>query len=151
METPTSTPARPNGSLDDLLARAVGAESLIVPIETTPDPLPYEAWTPAMDVKETDREYVVFVDLPGMDEDDLDVAVSPVDLCVRGVREFDHDAEDAEEYIRLDRLYGPFCGSVEFALPVDPDGITAKYKRGVLKGRVPKRSEGRRLSIHVEV
>lgn len=94
-------------------------------------------WMPSFDVKITDREAVVLIDLPGVDEDDLGIEVLPGSILVRGERPFDHDQEDAEEYTSLGRPYGPFLVQTDLSCDVDPNRATAKYRRGVLRVRVP--------------
>jgi HSP20 family molecular chaperone IbpA len=54
------------------------------------------------------------------------------------VREFDLDNEDPEDYLQIKRPYGPFHIEVPLPSPVDFELATAKYKRGVLKVRMPK-------------
>jgi HSP20 family protein len=90
------------------------------------------------DVRESGSEYAIFLDVPGVDEDDLNVNWEADELVVSGNREFDHDLEDAEQFIRLERPYGPFQYRTSFQRPVVASAITAKYKRGVLKIRIPK-------------
>jgi len=91
-----------------------------------------------VDVKENGREYVAFFDLPGIDEDELHFEAGTTSLRVYVARDFDHDQEDAEEFIRLERPFGHFEATLSFANPVRLDHLTAKYRRGVLKVRVPK-------------
>lgn len=93
---------------------------------------------PLADLKLTSREVVVFIDVPGMDEDDFSIEVEKGELVVTGVRDFDHDSEDAEEFLRIERPYGRFCCRLALPCEVDFALATAKYKRGVLKVRLPK-------------
>ena len=102
-----------------------------------------QGYAPAIDVKETQKEYVLFVDLPGIEEDDIEFSWTENSLVLSGAREFDHDGEDAEDFIQIKRPYGPFMGLVEFAHAVDTNQATAKYRRGVLKIRLPKKMENR--------
>lgn len=120
--------------IQDVLAHAVGTP-LSVTQKRTEAPL---AFIPAADVKETASEFVVFVELPGIDEDGIEFVWEFNRLVVRGTRDFDHDGEDAEEYIQIERKYGAFEVSFEFKSPVDTDEATAKYRRGILKIRLPK-------------
>ncbi|HEY0867926.1 MAG TPA: Hsp20/alpha crystallin family protein [Fimbriimonas sp.] len=95
-------------------------------------------YQPPVDVKETHREVVVFADIPGMDEDDIDIAVEGEALIITGCREFDLDSEDPEEFLRIERPYGGFRCMVPLPCAIDFDLATARYKRGVLKVRLPK-------------
>lgn len=96
-------------------------------------------YLPSVDVKETWQEYAIYVDLPGIDEDALKFHWEGKSLLMSGFRDFDHDREDAEEFVRLERPYGEFQCRIDFQEEVDADQATAKYKRGVLKVRLPKR------------
>lgn len=96
---------------------------------------PYQ---PPTDVKETHREVVVFADIPGMDEDDIDISIDGGALVVSGTRDFDLDSEDPEEFVRIERPYGTFRCIVPLPAPIDFELATARYKRGVLKVRLPK-------------
>jgi len=102
-----------------------------------------ERWDfePVFDLKETMRDYVVFIDLPGIDEDTLRFQCDGRKLSVHGTREFDHDKEDAEEFTRIERPYGSFCCTITFQHKVDSNTLTAKYRRGVLRVRVSRINE----------
>jgi HSP20 family molecular chaperone IbpA len=95
-------------------------------------------WEPAYDVLGNAAEMVVIIDLPGVDEDEIVIEAKGDALKIRASREFDHDSEDAEDYARIGRLYGVFVCSVPLHDNANPHGMTAKYKRGVLKVRVPR-------------
>jgi HSP20 family protein len=96
------------------------------------------SYAPAVDLKEDRREYVVFIDLPGVDEDEISVVGFESSLRISADRDFNHDHEDAEEFIRLERPFGRFEAVLSFVNPVHWHLITARYRRGVLKVRVPK-------------
>ena len=96
------------------------------------------AWVPLGDVKESRTSITVYIDLPGIDEDELTIGCENGTLLVLGERDFDHDNEDAEEYSVIDRPYGRFRYRVAVEGALDTLNITAKYKRGVLKIRIPK-------------
>jgi HSP20 family protein len=91
----------------------------------------------AFDVKQTAKELLIIVDLPGVDEDEIAIKTSDRRIEIRAPRDFDHDSEDAEEYTALHRPYGTFACSVTLPNNADPEEMTAKYKRGVLKVRIP--------------
>ena len=95
------------------------------------------AWHALFDVKQTAAELVVLVDLPGVDEDEISIDIVGGSLEINVAREFDHDTEDAEEYTRIERPYGQFVCNVDVPPTADPDGMTARYRRGVLKVRIP--------------
>ena len=120
--------------IGEILSRALGNE---VHVHRTSPHTP-ASHTPPVDVKDAGSEFVIYVDLPGIDEDSAEFAWEGSAFTVSGNRDFDHDSEDAEEFIQLESPYGPYVCRVEFDVPIDPDQATAKYKRGVLKVRLPK-------------
>jgi HSP20 family protein len=126
-----STP-EPGRRLIDVIEQAVRTQE---PIEKPG----VQKSRPPVDVKFTHREVIVYIDLPGMDEDDIDIASNEESLIVTGVREFDLDSEDPEDFVRIERPYGAFQCVVPLPCPIDFDLATARYKRGVLKVRLPKR------------
>ena len=91
-----------------------------------------------VDVKEDELGVTVFADLPGIDEDEIHLDLEANILLISGEREFDHDNEDPDEYVVLERAYGPVKRAINVPGLLDKSGMTAKYKRGVLKVRIPK-------------
>ena len=111
---------------------------LLRPKESRPKADVGVAYTPLGDIKESRTAITVYIDLPGIDEDELTIGCENGTLVVFGERDFDHDNEDAEEYSVIDRPYGRFRYRVALEGALDTLNITAKYKRGVLKIRIPK-------------
>ena len=126
-------------SSDDGTFEAVLTRAMTPPEPTSPPAAKsnFGQWAPPIDVKIADNEIVVFADLPGVDEDHVMIEVLPDELILAGEREFDMDREDPEDYVRLDRPYGPFELHIPLPHPVDPNEATAKYRRGVLRIRLP--------------
>jgi HSP20 family protein len=91
-----------------------------------------------VDVKQAEQEVVIYADLPGIDEDDIRVDLQGNLLRISGAREFNHDAEDSEEYVQLERPFGRFVREISLIGKLDEQRVTAKYNRGVLKVRIPK-------------
>ena len=103
---------------------------------------------PNLDVTETNDAFVINADLPGIDEDDVDVSVMGNRLTVSGRREAE-DVQEGDRYVAIERSYGSFSRS--FVLPdsADLEQIQADLTNGVLRIKVPKRGEmqGRKISI----
>ncbi len=95
------------------------------------------AFNPEVDIYEDDKAIVLTVDLPAMDEKDLDVQVQDGQLTIKGERKFENE-EHKDNYHRIERRYGSFQRT--FALPdtVDDEKIVAGYDKGVLKLTLPK-------------
>jgi HSP20 family protein len=94
-------------------------------------------WIPAMDLVETDGDFVLRADLPGLTEDDVNIELEDNVLTVSGERKAEHE-ERKEGYYRLERSSGTFSRSLTLPEGVDPDGVKASFDRGVLEIRIPK-------------
>lgn len=96
------------------------------------------AWTPAVDVKETDGGIAVYVELPGIAKKDVDVSLDNHVLTVSGERRFEGEKE---RYHRIERPYGKFTRS--FRLPRDIDGgkVKASFADGILTLELPRAEE----------
>jgi HSP20 family protein len=108
------------------------------------------AWIPAVDIYETENELVAKVDLPGVNEKDLDVRVENNTLTIRGERKFDN-AVSEDNYVRVERAYGSYSRSFSLPPRVNTEAIGAEYAGGVLTLHLPKREEAKAKQIHVNV
>jgi HSP20 family protein len=103
---------------------------------------------PNLDVTETNDAFAIKVDLPGIQEEDIEVQVTGNRLTVSGKREAE-ETREGDRYVAIERAYGAFSRS--FVLPdsADLDHIEAELRNGVLEIKVPKRGEmkGRKVSI----
>ena len=91
-------------------------------------------WVPTVDVFETDEHYVVYVDLPGVDQDNVAVEFENGVLTITGERV----APSVGETLRFERPYGEFIRTLALPQGVDADQIQADYAGGVLELRIPK-------------
>jgi HSP20 family protein len=109
----------------------------------------YGDWMPPVDIYETEEEIIVVSELPGIEENDMDIQVSEGVLSLKGEKKYPIDRE-SDNYYRLERSYGKFQRS--FAVPntVDLNSIKANLKDGVLKITLKKRSEVKPTVIKVE-
>lgn len=106
------------------------------------------AFAPEMDVKETDAEYVVSADIPGLSRDDIEVRVDEGRLVISGEKKQEEKKED-ENYLRTERSYGSFLRSILLPSSVKEEEIGAVFKDGVLEVHLPKTEEttGRKVEI----
>lgn len=102
-------------------------------------------FTPRLDVRETDDEYLVMVDLPGVKSEDVTIEVDDQVLTISGSRV---PVETGESQL-VERPYGSFVRSLTLPKGVDSDQIAADYGDGVLELRIPKPAEikPKRISI----
>ncbi|HEV2387610.1 MAG TPA: Hsp20/alpha crystallin family protein [Candidatus Acidoferrales bacterium] len=108
------------------------------------------AWSPEVDIRETEEELVLEADLPGIEEKDLDIRVEGNMLTIRGERKFEKK-ESEESYLRVERSYGSFTRSFSLPQTVKTESIKASYHDGVLTIRLPKREEAKPKQVKVEV
>ena len=105
-------------------------------------------WAPAADVYEREGEFIILMDLPGVSREGLDVGFDENRLTVRGERA---RAESDATARRAERPAGRFARSFTLPQTVAHESITADYKDGVLRLRLPKRSENQPRRIQVKV
>ena len=107
-------------------------------------------WIPAMDLVETENEFVLRADLPGVDEQDVKIEIEDRVLTVSGERKVEHE-ERNEGYYRVERSSGSFTRTLTLPEGVDPSAINASFEKGVLEVRIPKPEEKKphRVSISV--
>jgi HSP20 family protein len=94
-------------------------------------------WIPAMDLVETDDDFVLRADLPGVSESDVNIELEDNVLTISGERKAEHE-ERKEGYYRVERASGAFSRSLTLPEGVDPDRVQANFDRGVLEVRIPK-------------
>ena len=105
-------------------------------------------WVPAVDVWETEHELVYAFDLPGVNEQDIQVELHDDTLTVTAQRERTEErAEDG--FVRYERRFGTFSRALGVPQGVSEDGIKADYHDGVLEIRVAKPAEAKPRRIQV--
>ena len=96
-------------------------------------------FTPAVDIQDDGKNYIVRSDLPGLEKDKINVTVNGNMLTIEGVRETQSEKKDSQQgFYSQERSYGSFSRSVPLPGPVDESKINADYKNGVLTVLMPK-------------
>ena len=105
-------------------------------------------WIPASDIAETDTEYHVTMELPGIDMKELDISFSEGVLTVNG--EKTEGVSIGESCYCSERYYGPFQRSFRIPGAVDKENIEAKYRDGILTVSLAKSKESavKKIEIH---
>ena len=109
-----------------------------------------QTWSPVVDVKETDGEFVIQADLPGIGKDDVKVDFSDGVLTIEGERKSEETTEE-DNYVHVERRYGSFARSFSIPKNVDAENIKATYSNGVLELTLPKKEEAKPKQISVSV
>jgi HSP20 family protein len=107
-------------------------------------------FAPPVDVYEDEHNITLKIEVPGIDEKDINVTIENNTLTVRGERRFEKD-EKEENFHRVERMYGSFTRSFTLPNTVDPEQVSAHYEKGVLKIQLSKKAEAKPKLIKVNV
>lgn len=108
-------------------------------------------WLPAVDVRESKDDIVLSFDIPGVQEKEIQLSITGDLLTVRGERRFEKHEGGDHSYHRVERVYGKFERSVQLAVPVQTDKVTASYRDGVLEVKLPKADEVKPREIKIDL
>jgi HSP20 family protein len=104
------------------------------------------AWTPPVDVIDGEKEYRLLLDLPGVDESDVEARIEKGVLRVSGERK-GLEENGSTKWLRRERRSGAFERSFMLPDAVDADRVEARFEQGVLEVRIPKVDRSRRIPI----
>jgi HSP20 family protein len=108
------------------------------------------SFAPAVDVYEDEHTVTLKIEVPGIDEKDIDVRLENNTLTVHGERKIEKE-EKEENYRRVERQYGSFTRTFTLPTTVDSEKVSATYDKGVLKISLPKKAEAKPKQIKVNV
>ena len=118
--------------------------------ESPEEALTTTGFTPPVDIYEDEHTITVKLEVPGIDEKDIDVHIENNTLTVHGERKFEKE-EKEENFRRVERQYGSFTRSFTLPSSVDPGQVSADYAKGVLKIKLAKKAEAKPKQIKVNV
>ena len=107
-------------------------------------------WTPAVDIVEDDKEFVVKAELPEVKKSEVQVTVENGLLTIRGERKFERE-ENKKRYHRLERAYGSFTRCFSLPEGADATKVRAEFKDGLLQIHMPKSEAAKPKHIEVKV
>ena len=119
---------RMNRLIDQTLSRAGGDSEL----SST------GAWSPAVDLYESDQDFILKAELPGVVHDDIELRIDDDRVTLRGDRRL-AEAVDEKQFLRMERSHGPFRRTFDLPTSVDADEVEAEFKSGILTVTIPKR------------
>src|ERR1700726_3394269 len=114
------------------------------------DALTTTTFAPPVDIYEDEHNIVLKLEVPGIDEKDIDVRIDNNMLTVHGERKIEKD-EKEENFRRVERQYGSFTRSFTLPSSVDPGEVSAHCDKGVLKINLAKKAEAKPTQIKVSV
>ncbi len=107
-------------------------------------------WTPAVDIVEEDDQFVVKMELPGVNKEEVKITLESNILTVQGEKKHEKEEKGKNAY-RAERSYGVFQRSFTLPTTVKSDKIDAIYRDGVLSVTLPKAEDARPKQIEVKV
>jgi HSP20 family protein len=108
------------------------------------------AFVPPVDVYEDEKSIRLKMEVPGVEEKDIDIHLENNLLTVRGERKMESETKE-ENYHRIERSYGSFSRSFTLPATVNMEDVKAAYAKGVLTITLAKRAEARPKQIKVEI
>lgn len=111
------------------------------------------AFSPRVDLTDTEHALKIAAEVPGMDEKDIDVTLTKDALTIKGEKKEEKE-EKTSDYYRTERSYGSFVRTIPLPAEVDPTKVQASLKKGVLMITLPKTSkaiqEAKKISVKAE-
>src|SRR5690606_24650924 len=120
--------------LPSLISRGLGRETML----------------PEVDLREDEKQVMIEVDLPGVDEKDVSVTMANGVLTIKGEKKSERE-EKEENYYLAERSYGKFERSLSLPETIDENKIEAKFDKGVLKITAPKKPEAIKAEKKIEI
>jgi HSP20 family protein len=103
-----------------------------------------------MDLVETETDFVLKADLPGLSESDVNIELEDNVLTISGERKAEHEDRKAG-YYRVERSFGSFRRALTLPEGVDPEAVTATFADGVLEVTVPKPAQQMPRKVQISV
>jgi HSP20 family protein len=108
------------------------------------------SFAPPVDIYEDEHTITLQMEVPGIDEKDIDVRIEDNTLTVHGERKMEKEQKE-ENFRRIERQYGSFTRSFTLPSSVDRGQVSADYEKGVLKIKLAKKAEAKPKQIKVNV
>lgn len=107
-------------------------------------------WSPVLDFSETKENFLMKVEVPGIDPKDIKVSLQDHVLTISGERKREEEAKD-ERFYRMERSYGTFTRSIRLPMAVDEKKVNAVFKDGILVVSVPKAEAGKGMFVPIKI
>lgn len=141
----------PFGELEEMsnrLNRIFGRSA--VPAASGSEMLQMADWMPSADIEETEKEFLVRAEIPGVNKEDVKVTVEDNVLTIRGERKAEKE-ESGKKFHRIERSYGSFLRSFRMPDGVDDAAAKAEFKDGMLNVTLPKSQKARTKAVNIDV
>ena len=145
------TPWNPFRELDELTDRFSRLFGKGSPSQGKSDLLSTSDWVPPVDIVESDKEYLVKVELPEVPREDVKVQVEDGMLRIEGERKQESEEKDGKRFHRIERTYGSFVRAFTIPDNIQEAGIHAEFKDGILNVRLPKTEKAKPKGVQIKV
>lgn len=115
-----------------------------------PAPVRMDGWTPRVNVEEDKDGLNVTVELPGVDEKDIDCTLADGVLTIKGEKRTEKE-EKKKDYHIAERTYGAFYRAIPLPFEVQEDKVEASYDKGVLRLSLPKSPEAKKAERKIAI
>jgi len=106
-------------------------------------------WYPALDLSESEGEFKLVAQLPGMTKDSVKITINDNELTLRGEKKAESESKKGSWH-HVERVFGTFERSFQLTAPVDKAGVKARFESGVLTVLLPKSEESRPREISID-
>ena len=106
------------------------------------------SFVPGIDISETETQFLIEAELPGLKKEDIDVSLDNNQLTISGERTFNEE-DNGTKYHRVETKYGAFSRSIQLPDSIDSDSVNAKYENGILNIAIHKNEEKVRKQISI--
>jgi len=144
---PAETQLRFKGEFDKLFDKLFDSFFKDDEFNNTPDLFPI---SPRADIEESDKEYLVSVELPGIDKKDIRLQLEDNRLVIKGEKKQEKEKKEAN-YISCERSYGSFQRIFDLPSGIKTSEVDAEFKDGILNVKLPKTDESRRKEIPIKI
>lgn len=107
------------------------------------------SWTPAVDVLEDEKQFILKAELPGIEQKDIEISLQDNTIMIKGEKKEEKE-EKSELRHRLERSYGGFMRTFQLPSGVDTEKVEAHYKNGILEVTLPKTGEQKAKMIEIK-
>lgn len=107
-----------------------------------------DSFVPSIDISETDNQFLISAELPGMEKDDIDISLENNRLAITGERSFENE-EKGKTFHRIETQYGSFERSFQLPDNVDQESIQATYEDGLLNITIDKSEDKVKKQIEI--
>jgi len=110
----------------------------------------FGAFTPSLDVKESDKDFTIRAELPGVEEKDVEVTLTNDAVTIKGEKKEEKE-DKGKNYYYMERSYGSFNRVIPLAVETDANKAQASFKNGVLNITIPKSTSAKAKGTKVPI